>query len=93
MPDPVMARVPREQRDAAHQMKLPDMDGQLTPALYARLTRFYSDRQIMEMGTICAVLTGMAKLIFTFDRVTRTEQCPITPPAARRAAGSTFANA
>lgn len=79
--------------ELADQMKLQNMDGQLTPALYARLQRFYSDRQIMEMGMICAVLTGMAKLIFTFDMVTRTEQCPIAPPTTRRAGGSTVASA
>lgn len=66
--------------ELADQMKLQNMDGQLTPALHARLSRYYSDRQIMEMGMVCAVLTGMAKLIFTFDMVTREEQCPVRPP-------------
>jgi alkylhydroperoxidase family enzyme len=65
--------------ELADQMKLQNMDGQLGPELYAKLRKFYNDRQIMEMGMICAVLTGMAKLIFTFDMVTREEQCPITP--------------
>lgn len=72
--------------ELADQMKLQNMEGQLTPALHARLSRFYSDTQIMEMGMICAVLTGMAKLIFTFDMVTREEQCPIVPRVAARAA-------
>jgi alkylhydroperoxidase family enzyme len=66
----------------AEQMTLQNMDGQLTPELHARLRRHYDDKQIMEMGMICAVLTGMAKLIFTFDMVTREEQCPVRPPAA-----------
>lgn len=72
--------------ELADQMKLQNMDGQLSAELHARLRAHFSDRQIMEMGMICAVLTGMAKLIFTFDLVTRTEQCPITPVAARGAA-------
>lgn len=80
--------------DLADQMKLQNMDGQLTPELYARLREYYTDKQIMEMGMICAVLTGMAKLIFTFDMVTRTEQCPITPPAGwRKPAGASEARA
>lgn len=80
--------------ELADQMKLQNMDGQLTPELYARLREYYSDKQIMEMGMICAVLTGMAKLIFTFDMVTRTEQCPITPPPGWRApAGEHIARA
>ena len=67
--------------ELAEQMTLQNMDGQLTPELHARLRQHYSDKQIMEMGMICAVLTGMAKLIFTFDMVTREEQCPVRPPA------------
>lgn len=65
--------------ELADQMKLQNMSGELSPELYTRLRRHFSDKQIMEMGMMCAVLTGMAK--FTFDMVTRTEQCPITPPA------------
>ena len=69
--------------ELADQMKLQNMESQLTPDLYQRLRTYYSDKQIMEMGMICAVLTGMAKLIFTFDMVTREPQCPIRPqPAA-----------
>lgn len=71
--------------ELADQMKLQNMDGQLTATLHARLRKFYSERQIMEMGMICAILTGMAKLIFTFDMVTREEACPIRPPAKRPA--------
>lgn len=70
--------------ELADQMKLQNMEGQLTPVLHARLRRYYSDQQIMEMGMICAVLTGMAKLIFTFDMVTREEQCPITVRPVRQ---------
>jgi AhpD family alkylhydroperoxidase len=68
--------------ELANQMQLQNMAGQLTPELHAWLGRYYSDRQIMEMGMVCAVLTGMAKLIFTFDMVTREEQCPVRPPRA-----------
>ena len=75
--------------DLAEQMMLQNMDGQLTPELHSRLRQHYTDKQIMEMGMICAVLTGMAKLIFTFDMVTREEQCPVRPPAPARGAVAT----
>ena len=63
------------------QMMLQNMTGQLTEDLYERLRKYYSDKQIIEMGYIAAVLTGMAKFLFTFDMVTREETCPITPAA------------
>ncbi|MBL0923101.1 MAG: carboxymuconolactone decarboxylase family protein [Sphingomonadaceae bacterium] len=64
----------------AEEMMLQNMEGQLTPALHTRLRRFYDDGQIIEIGFIAAVLTGVAKWIFTFDMVNREETCPIRPP-------------
>jgi AhpD family alkylhydroperoxidase len=63
-----------------HEMMLQNMDGQLTPELYAKLRDHYDDGEIIEMGFIAAVLTGVAKWIFTFDMVNREETCPIRPP-------------
>ncbi len=64
------------------EMMLQNMDGQLSPDLYARLRHYYDDGQIIEIGFIAAVLTGVAKWIFTFDMVNREEICPIRPPVA-----------
>jgi AhpD family alkylhydroperoxidase len=64
----------------AEEMMLQNMEGQLSPELYARLRRHYDDGQIIEIGFIAAVLTGVAKWIFTFDMVNREETCPIRPP-------------
>jgi hypothetical protein len=58
------------------------MQGQLSPALYRRLRVHYDDGEIIELGFIAAVLTGVAKWIFTFDMVNREEICPIRPPLA-----------
>jgi AhpD family alkylhydroperoxidase len=66
----------------AEEMMLQNMEGQLTQELHARLRRFYDEGQIIEIGFIAAVLTGVAKWIFTFDMVNREEACPIRPPAA-----------
>lgn len=66
----------------AEEMMLQNMDGQLTPALYRDLREHYDDGQIVELGFIAAVLTGVAKWIFTFDMVNREETCPVRPPLA-----------
>jgi AhpD family alkylhydroperoxidase len=67
--------------ELADQMMLQNMAGQLTPDLHARLRRYYSDEQIVEMGFVAAILTGMAKYVFVFDLVEREEACPIRRPA------------
>jgi AhpD family alkylhydroperoxidase len=64
------------------EMMLQNMEGHLSPALYAQLKAHFSDAQIIELGFIAAVLTGVAKWIFTFDMVDREEICPIRPPIA-----------
>jgi AhpD family alkylhydroperoxidase len=66
----------------AEEMTLQNMQGQLSPALYRRLRAHYDDGEIIELGFIAAVLTGVAKWIFTFDMVNREEICPIRPPLA-----------
>ena len=61
----------------ADQMMLQNMEGHLSGKLYERLRCFYDDAQIVEMGFVAAVLTGMAKHVFVFDLVDREESCPI----------------
>jgi AhpD family alkylhydroperoxidase len=68
--------------ELAEQMMLQNMNGQLSPALHARLRQYYSDAQLVEMGFVAAVLTGMAKFIFTYDLVSREEICPVRPAIA-----------
>jgi len=64
------------------EMMLQNMEGHLSPTLYAQLKAHFSDAQIIELGFIAAVLTGVAKWIFTFDMVDREEICPIRVPIA-----------
>lgn len=68
------------------EMMLQNMAGHLSPGLRQRLRAHYDDGQIVEMGFIAAVLTGVAKWIFTYDMVNREETCPIERPALERAA-------
>jgi alkylhydroperoxidase family enzyme len=68
--------------ELAEQMMLQNMHGELTPDLHGRLRAHYSDEQIVEMGFVAAVLTGMAKYLFVFDLVTKEDVCPVVPQAA-----------
>jgi hypothetical protein len=56
---------------------LQNMHGQLSKGLYDKLRKYYDESEIVEMGFVSAILTGMAKWIFTFDIVDREEVCPI----------------
>ena len=66
----------------AAEMALPNMEGQLTPALYADLSAHFDDGEIFELGMVAAVLTGIAKFLFVYDLVEREAHCPIGPRAA-----------
>ena len=60
----------------ADQMVLTNPSGSLDEALHERLKRHFSPAEIMELGMVMAVLTGMAKMLFTFDLVEKEESCP-----------------
>jgi alkylhydroperoxidase family enzyme len=69
----------------ARQMVLTNMEGRMTPELFAQLRRHFSEAQILELGTAMAVIAGMAKLSFVLDLVERESYCPFqsrTPPAS-----------
>jgi AhpD family alkylhydroperoxidase len=63
----------------AEEMMLQNMHGQLSKGLHDKLRKYYDEGEIVEMGFVSAILTGMAKWIFTFDIVDREEVCPIKP--------------
>lgn len=66
----------------AEEMMLQNENGHLSQPLYDELRAHFDDRQIVELGFVAAVLTGVAKWIFTYDIVNREETCPIGPPKA-----------
>ena len=63
----------------ASEMALPNMNGQLTPALYASLRNYFDDGEIFELGLVAGILTGAAKFLFVFDLVEKEANCPIIP--------------
>ena len=71
--------------DYAAEVSLTNMEGRLSPALYARLRSHFSDPEILELGAVMAVVCGMAKLSFVLDLVDREDYCPFTTPAASAA--------
>lgn len=61
--------------DYAEQIALPNMDGRMSPELFARLRTSFSEAQILELGTAMAVISGMAKLSFVLGLVERESYC------------------
>lgn len=57
-------------------LALTNASGALTPKLHDQLRAFYSPDQIVELGMIGGVLTGVAKFLFAFDLVEREDSCP-----------------
>ncbi|WP_448586187.1 carboxymuconolactone decarboxylase family protein [Thermaurantiacus sp.] len=78
---PVWSGADRAVLALADEMMLQNMAGHLSPGLYRQLRAHFDDGQIVELGFIAAVLTGVAKWIFTFDMVNREETCPVVRPA------------
>ncbi|MBM3490769.1 MAG: carboxymuconolactone decarboxylase family protein [Alphaproteobacteria bacterium] len=66
----------------AEQMVMQNFDGYLSKSLYDQLRAHFDDGQIVELGIVLAVLTGMAKFLFVYDLVSREANCPIRLPQA-----------
>ena len=60
----------------ADEMRLTNAAGVLDGPLYEELSQHFSDAEILELGLVMGVLTGMAKLLFAFDLVEKEANCP-----------------
>jgi alkylhydroperoxidase family enzyme len=60
----------------ADQLVLTNMAGDMSPELYRELSAHFSDGQICELGTVMAIIAGMAKLSFILHLVEREDYCP-----------------
>ena len=63
------------------EMALTNPGGHLSPELYDRLKRHFTDPEILELATCMAVIGGMGKLSFVFNLVEPVESCPFAPAA------------
>lgn len=61
--------------ELAEEISLTKNQGKLTSQLYKKLSRHFDDGQILELGMIAGLLTGIAKFIFAFDLVEKEEYC------------------
>lgn len=68
--------------DYASQVALTNMDGELSPQLYAALRAHFSEGDILELGTVMAIISGMAKLSFVLNLVDKESYCPFAARAA-----------
>ena len=59
----------------AEQVALTNHDGKMDDGLYARLSAHFSEPEICELGTVMAVISGMAKLSFVMQLVEREDYC------------------
>ena len=66
----------------ADEVALTNAAGRMSPALYARLRQHFSDADLLELGTVMAIISGMAKLSFVLGLVEREAYCPFAAPAA-----------
>lgn len=63
----------------ADQMVLTNMNGDMSPALFARLRAHFGEPQILELGVVMAIIGGMAKLSFLLSLVEKEDYCPFVP--------------
>ncbi len=59
----------------AEQVALTNHDGKMDDDLHARLSAHFSEAEICELGTVMAVISGMAKLSFVMQLVEREDYC------------------
>jgi AhpD family alkylhydroperoxidase len=63
--------------ELADVMVLTNAKGAVSKALYDRLKVHFGDAELVELGVVMAVLTGMAKFIFAYDLVEKEDYCPL----------------
>ncbi|MEO0577872.1 MAG: carboxymuconolactone decarboxylase family protein [Pseudomonadota bacterium] len=61
----------------ADRISLTEPNGYVDAELSADLATHFNDADMLELGIVAAVLTGMAKFLFAFDLVEREASCPI----------------
>jgi alkylhydroperoxidase family enzyme len=66
----------------AREVALTNPDGRMTPELHRRLAAHFSQADILELGVVMAVVSGMAKLSFVLDLVEKEPYCPFAGTAA-----------
>ena len=66
----------------ADQLVLTNEAGSLTGPLYEDLRQHFTDAEILELGLLMGILSGVAKFLFAFDLVEKEADCPFVPDAS-----------
>jgi len=66
----------------ADQMLMTNQQGHMSPDLHAELSQYFSDNEILELGTVMSFLGGVAKFLFVFDLAEKEDYCIFRPAAA-----------
>lgn len=61
----------------ADELALNNLDGALTPDLHARLSRHFSNEDILELGLCLTTIVGLVKLSFAYGLVEKEPYCTI----------------
>jgi len=61
--------------ELSDQIAMTNPDGELTPDLHDRLSRHFSDAEICELGLVMGVISGLAKMAFSFNLVEKEGYC------------------
>ena len=61
--------------ELADQIAMTNPDGELTPELHDRLAQHFSTAEICELGIVTGVITGLAKMAFSFNLVEKEGYC------------------
>jgi alkylhydroperoxidase family enzyme len=84
--DGLFTEAERAVLDYTDQMVLTNMSGDMSPGLFARLRRHFSEPEILELGVVMAIIGGMAKLSFILRLVDKEDYCPFVPRDGSEAA-------
>jgi len=63
----------------SEQIALNNPNGTLQAKLYSELKSFFTDGEILELGMLMGILSGVAKFMFVFDLVEKEYYCPFKP--------------
>ena len=67
------------------QIQMKNPEGEISKDLYTRLSKYYSDKEIVEMGVTLGVVAGAVKFFFVANLVTKEGACPIMQPPVAEA--------
>jgi len=61
--------------ELADELALNNPHGELTPELHAKLTRHFSEEEVLELALCLSIIVGLVKLSFAFGLVEKEDYC------------------